>query len=376
MHPGMALHSGFIDQKLYDTLNQSPCKEVRNASYLRRFSEPGRDHCPVAWRTFDILTSGLSPNLPPGGEELGFLDGFDTGSFIGSMNSFITSLENYLNRPDVRKAIHMEEQPRWSLSARHLAYDTQYTACGDLSNDNEVLQYNRSVLPIYRQLVRSGRTVVMYSGDEDPSVHWRGSEKAARAVGLPELYGHGFRPWFYPERAATLELLAVKSPEWGPQLSASPRRGDQPVLGGYVLDFGAHEVNGSFTFVTFRDAGHMVPQFRPQAALHFFWRTMSSASMRTGTGPRLSPPLPRQRMEDESDTVFYSKTAAQWVAEAQAMALDPAFSLVETPPLQPRSWLIFAFALLALVASQGVLAMRSRRINQSQDLAEQFLLSQ
>merc|ERR1712129_338171 len=87
---------------------------------------------------------------------------------------------------------------------------------------------------------------------------------------------------------APVELLEVKAPEWGPALSVAPRRGDVAVLGGYIENFVSE---GTLTFATVRGVGHMVPQFRPQASLHLFDRTMGAAVERTGAPPNLAPPL-------------------------------------------------------------------------------------
>merc|ERR1719230_432247 len=142
--------------------------------------------------------------MPGLGQGSGFLDPFDS-SFTGSMSPYWAAVAAYLNRADVRTAIHVEQLPPWSLFAARLDYHTQYLACADPSTFSaEAPQKRTSVLPIYRELVERGHSVLLYSGDEDPSVQWRGSLAAMRAVGLPEADARGWRPWFYDERPVSL----------------------------------------------------------------------------------------------------------------------------------------------------------------------------
>mmetsp|Transcript_46064 Transcript_46064/g.128015 ORF Transcript_46064/g.128015 Transcript_46064/m.128015 type:complete len:617 (-) Transcript_46064:78-1928(-) len=318
--PDYALSVGLIDDRLYASLTGAACAEQSSDS-------PGS--CRVARRTFDLLVSGLSgpPTKMPGlGHDAGFLDNYDTGAYIGSMQPYWDATAAYLNRADVRAALHMEKSPRWGLFATRLNYQKQYLACRDDADDlaqvGSALQHRASMLPIYANLTRSGHSVLLYSGDSDPSVQWRGSELAMRGVGIPEGAGRGWRPWFYVEEPTPLELLAVKAPEWGPSLSASPRRGDAAVLGGYVEEFVAA---GTLTFATVRGVGHMVPQFRPQASLHLFDRTMQAAIAKKGSPPALSPPLQPDLFASASDLEFYGEGAepgilGEWLLLAQADA--------------------------------------------------------
>jgi len=212
------------------------------------------------------------------------------------------------------------------------------------------------MLPIYDSLVRSGHSVLLYSGDVDPSVHWRGSELSVRGVGLPEGEGQGWRPWFFREEPAPLELLRVKAPEWGQSLSVAPRRGDTAVLGGYIENFVAE---GTLTFATVRGVGHMVPQFRPQAALHLFARTMKAAIEKKGQPPQLAPLLPKGMLVDTTKKEFYGTDdkaglLGEWLERAQGLAhgvVDPAPRGPWMAPVFPPSFL--ATALAGLPAGAG-----------------------
>jgi len=315
--PDYALNNGLIDDKLHTTLTQE-CKEQHDG-------QPPT--CRAAWRQYDLLVSGLrgpATEMPGLGGGKGFLDNYDIGSYVGSMQPYWDATTTYLNREDVRRALHVEALPPWGLFATRLVYHKQFQAVrGDGPDDHVAPQHHTDMLPIYKSLVESGHSIMMFSGDADPSVQWRGSELAMQAVGLPEGEGQSWRPWFFREEAAPLDLLRVKAPEWGPTLSASPRRGDRAVLGGYIENWVAGE--GTLTFATVRGVGHMVPQFRPQAALHLFARTMKAAAARKGRPPHLAPLLPRHLLQDTSHTDFYGTEASpgllgQWLRDAAELA--------------------------------------------------------
>eukprot|EP00928_Gymnodinium_smaydae_P026940 TRINITY_DN20991_c0_g1_i2.p1 TRINITY_DN20991_c0_g1~~TRINITY_DN20991_c0_g1_i2.p1 ORF type:complete len:640 (-),score=84.73 TRINITY_DN20991_c0_g1_i2:145-2010(-) len=308
LSPAYALESGLIEDTLHKTLVSSECSNAKGERLVRG------PRCRKAWHRFDLLTSDISGghgmNIPGMGDGAGFLDPYDTGAYVGSMQPYWDAAGAYLNRADVRAALHLEGAPHWGLFATRLVYNKQYAACRDDGPDDvdAVPQHNQSMLPIYRELAEKGLSVLLYSGDEDPSVQWRGSERCVRGVGLPEAPGQAWRPWFYVEEAAPVELLAVKAPEWGQTLSASARRGDKAVLGGYIETFVPHEGSGSLTFATVRGVGHMVPQFRPQAALVLFDRTMRAAVLRRGSPPHLAPVLPSVSDNFEQDEFALSST--------------------------------------------------------------------
>ena len=100
-------------------------------------------------------------------------------------------------------------------------------------------------------------------------------------MGLDELDGGSYRPWFYNHTATTIEVLQEKPPLFGPNL----------LLQNLGAQFGGHVVNykEGLSFVTIHGSGHMVPQFRPQAALHFL--QMFLAEEQAG-GALLAPLLP------------------------------------------------------------------------------------
>eukprot|EP00658_Telonema_sp_P-2_P050345 TRINITY_DN3837_c0_g1_i11.p1 TRINITY_DN3837_c0_g1~~TRINITY_DN3837_c0_g1_i11.p1 ORF type:complete len:316 (+),score=69.46 TRINITY_DN3837_c0_g1_i11:133-1080(+) len=129
--------------------------------------------------------------------------------------------ETYLNRADVRQALHVSDSPlAWALCSSVLKYKSEF---GD-----------SSMIPIYRELSGHYRMLV-YNGDTDGCVNFMGSQDCVAAVGNPLL--KPWRPWHSTDAA-------------GPQVA------------GYVTEY-AHNL----TFVTVRGAGHMVPQWKPAQAL-------------------------------------------------------------------------------------------------------------
>ncbi|KAL9227018.1 hypothetical protein vseg_002765 [Gypsophila vaccaria] len=130
--------------------------------------------------------------------------------------------EKYYNRLDVQKALH--------ANVTKIPY--KWTACSDVLNrnwnDSEV-----SILPIYRQLMKNGVKVWVFSGDVDSVV-----PVTATRFALGQL------------------KLQIKIP-WYPWYVKKQ-------VGGWT------EVYEGLTFATVRGAGHEVPLFKPRAALQLF----------------------------------------------------------------------------------------------------------
>ncbi|KAJ7520944.1 hypothetical protein O6H91_19G031300 [Diphasiastrum complanatum] len=131
-------------------------------------------------------------------------------------------VQAYLNRPEVQAALH--------ANVTRLPYP--WTDCSNLLNYSykDVLS---SVLPTYHTLLQSGIEIFVFSGDVDAIVPVTGT-----------------RSWI-----SKLKLEIKK--EWRPWFVNSQ-------VGGYVTEY------KGLTFVTVRDAGHMVPYTQPARALHLF----------------------------------------------------------------------------------------------------------
>jgi len=90
--------------------------------------------------------------------------------------------------------------------------------------------------------------ILIYGGDTDQCVPYYYSDEWTKALGFPPIKGQTFRQWFIDTQ--------------------------QNILGGYLTDYDTAG-NKTFTFITVKDSGHMVPQYQPAAALAFFNRWIS-----------------------------------------------------------------------------------------------------
>jgi cathepsin A (carboxypeptidase C) len=117
---------------------------------------------------------------------------------------------------------------------------------------------------------------------------------------IDELDGGSYRPWFYNQTAASLEVLAEKSALYGPNLVAQDMG---PQFGGEVTDYEL-----GLKFITFHGSGHMVPQFRPQAALHFIQKFVA--------GGTLSPLMPLNATMIEMSEHSFQRAYAAWTESA------------------------------------------------------------
>jgi len=130
----------------------------------------------------------------------------------------VTLVRNYLNRPDVRKAIFVSPKvTSWDVCSQIINYS--------FDSDN--------MIPIYDQLVKQYR-VLFYSGDVDSCVNYLGTEKAARMIKAEGTKGI-WSAWFIDNQVA-----------------------------GYKIQLGTN-----LHYITIKNAGHMVPLYQPAAALTF-----------------------------------------------------------------------------------------------------------
>jgi cathepsin A (carboxypeptidase C) len=151
------------------------------------------------------------------------------------------------------------------------------------------------MIDFYREIAPQLEQTIVFNGDTDPCVSYEGTRTAISRVGYVELDGGSYRPWFFEHSAATVEFLKQKPLLFGPDLA----------LIDAGVQFGGHIVNydKNLSFVTVHGSGHMVPQFRPQAALHllrklvsgepFSPRYMSNASIASATDDQYSAELSR-----------------------------------------------------------------------------------
>jgi len=139
------------------------------------------------------------------------------------------ALDKWAKHSDVMRALHAPE-------------DSFY-----FSGDNGVgFNYNSTepdLTDFYRHVAQETDVrVLIYNGDADPGLNSFKGENFTRGVGLVEK--EGWRPW-------TID--------------------GQMRMGGFVTRY-----EGDFDYLTIRGAGHMVPEYKPEAALAFLHAWMAN----------------------------------------------------------------------------------------------------
>jgi serine carboxypeptidase-like clade I len=185
----------------------------------------------------------------------------DDYSFFAPIdNSEEEYMAAFMTSDAVQKALHVQQSPSktWPYASQGFHYAKEYDAC---NWGNDVI-IPKSMIDINREIVPLLDPTWVDNGDTDPCVSYEGTRTAVKRVGLKELDGGGYGSWFYNQTASTVEVLVEKPPLFGPNL----------LLQNMGLQFAGHVVNyeEGLAFVTIHGSGHMVPQFRPQAALHFW----------------------------------------------------------------------------------------------------------
>jgi len=214
----------------------------------------------------------------------------------------------WMNRPDVRRALHVEASPakEWPGPPAGWEYTSSYSAC------NKAPEGTQSMIDFYRRIApRLARTIV-FNGDTDPCVSYEGTRTAIERIGLDVLPGGHYRPWFYNKTAAPLEVLREKPNLFGPNLEL---RHAGPQFGGHVVDY-AH----GLSFATVHGSGHMVPQFRPQAAERLLDRLL--------TGGPFAPPLPTDAELAAMTHDEFDASVEAWTKAAKEAVSKPAMVLV------------------------------------------------
>ncbi|KAK3287813.1 hypothetical protein CYMTET_4693 [Cymbomonas tetramitiformis] len=147
----------------------------------------------------------------------------------------------WLARADVRNALHVD--------ARATFVD------GDNGHGFNYTSTERSVLEIHEKAARQNKLrVLVYTGDTDPGSH-------------PRILQDKWFPFW--EKVGLKEAAA-----WRPWTIDGKTR-----MGGYVVEY-----EDNWTFLTVRGSGHMVPEFKPAAALAFI-----TAFLKGDSPPPYSP---------------------------------------------------------------------------------------
>lgn len=137
----------------------------------------------------------------------------------------------YLNRADVKAALHVSQSPNtWAV-------------CGGCTYKQDGVY--SSMIALHKEMLAKFKPrVLVYNGDVDPGCNYLWGERSVAAFGLAPVAKEAWRPWTYADALV------------GPQ------------LGGFVSAYGEREQGVLFT--TVHGAGHMSPQWRPEAVFHMF----------------------------------------------------------------------------------------------------------
>lgn len=138
----------------------------------------------------------------------------------------------WLNLDAVQEAIHVRKTD-FQFSTG-LTYEKNW---GSLLEE-----YKTKLLPNFR--------ILQYSGDADPCVPHTGTKRWIDHLKLP-----------------------VEEP-WHPWTPA-----DGSMIAGYTQVYAGDGIGSTFTYTTIRNAGHMVPRYKPSEALHMFKRYLNDSPM-------------------------------------------------------------------------------------------------
>jgi len=156
---------------------------------------------------------------------------------IGGPNGCIDAIAAgaYLNTAAVQEAIHVADAKK---------YFKQWQVCsGSINYQPNTPNEPRDVYPT---LVANYR-VLIFEGDVDACVPINGIEAWTTQFALDN-------------------KLPVKTP-WKPW---TLMESGNPQVGGYLTEWTTPNKDTQFAFITIKGAGHMVPEYQPQAALAFF----------------------------------------------------------------------------------------------------------
>uniref|UniRef100_V9KJ39 Lysosomal protective protein-like protein n=1 Tax=Callorhinchus milii TaxID=7868 RepID=V9KJ39_CALMI len=142
----------------------------------------------------------------------------EVGNVPPCINS--TAQTSWLNRPDVRKALHIPPTlPTWEL-------------CSDQVAERYVREY-QTMESFYLKLLGGGLRGLVYNGDTDMACNFMGDQWFVQSLNLKKT--REYQMWIYKKQIA-----------------------------------GFYEQFGNLTFLTVKGAGHMVPQEAPGPAFHMF----------------------------------------------------------------------------------------------------------
>ncbi|XP_062328123.1 cathepsin A-like [Osmerus eperlanus] len=171
------------------------------------------------WETYQLLkfTSPVSAPASPI---------ISLGEVPPCINS--TAQMNWLNRGDVRKALHIPDTlPPWDI-------------CSD-EVGNQYTNLYPTVKDVYLKLLSVGLRALVYNGDTDMACNFLGDQWFVEQLGQKETTK--YQSWIFDNQIA-----------------------------GFYQQF------SNLTFLTVKGAGHMVPQWAPGPALHMFQAFITNGS--------------------------------------------------------------------------------------------------
>lgn len=228
-------------------LNQEELHDFAHSLLRRLSSHPGPDfrptpECQLAFRKYLMSTSaGLSQSW----KDL-YVDDYSLFAPVTSKEDEDMAL--YISRPDVRRALHVEETPlsSWPYDPEiGFDYTKEYDACNGQAEPGAL-----SMIDFYKDIVPRLQSTLIYNGDTDPCVTYEGTRTAVKRIGIAEMEGGGYRPWFYNQTGVPLEFLGEKAPLFGPNLLVQDMDAQ---FGGEVVNY-----EEGLSFLTFHGSGHMV----------------------------------------------------------------------------------------------------------------------
>lgn len=136
-----------------------------------------------------------------------------------------TGATNYLNRPAVRKSLHIPPSlPTWAICSGTINYIKQYMTMKD----------------VYKKLISANKyRILVYNGDVDMACNFLGDQWFVDSLGLKVVKPWG--AWMYKEKDGSKQVAGFRQ---------------------------IYENNVAFT--TIKGAGHMVPTDKPIPALDMF----------------------------------------------------------------------------------------------------------
>lgn len=259
---------GLVDDAIFDVLwnkcgarfpsimTKNNQRQDNTWTNMHRHLQSDDPECQLAMRKFLLSSSrALSQGWPKQ-----YID--DYSLFAPVSFDEDNAMADYLNRPNVQAALHVRSDlgsSTWPSPAGGFDYTKEYNACNDEVTDP------RSMIDFYRKIVPELERVWVYNGDTDPCVSYEGTRTAIKRVGLAELDGGGYRPWFFNNTAASLKVLKEKSLLFGPNLQLQDAG---PQFAGEIVNY-----EDGLAFLTFHGAGtcifHTHPIIHSHQGIHF-----------------------------------------------------------------------------------------------------------